>query len=195
MRRLALSLTLLLPLAAAAADPPPGASTGRETTPVSPAAAPAADAWKLELREAVLLAVQNSLDVQILRFDPRIAEADLLSAWGAYDPAIFGEGGIASTDVPTASALFLTPIQKTRIIDGEAGLRGRIPWLGGSYSVSYAGSETETNLNVATLSPQYTADFVARLQFPLLRGLFWSPEWTLVRTSRLGVGVASDQFA
>jgi hypothetical protein len=142
MRRLALSLTLLLPRVAAAADPPPGASTGRETTPVSPAAAPAADAWKLELREAVLLAVQNSLDVQILRFDPRIAEADLLSAWGAYDPAIFGEGGSASTDTPTASGLFTTAIQKSRFTDAEAGLRGLIPWLGGSYSVSYAGSET-----------------------------------------------------
>ncbi len=195
MRLLALSLTLLLPLAAAAADPPPVDPAGRETTPAAPAAAPAGDAWKLDLREAVRQSVQNSLDVQVLRFDPRIAEADLLAAWGAYDPAIFGEGGSASTDTPTSSGLFTTPIQKSRYTDAEAGLRGLIPWLGGSYSVSYAGSETETNLNLATLSPQYTGDFLARLQIPLLRGLFWSPEWTLVRTSRIGVGAAADEFA
>ncbi len=177
-------LALLVPLAAAAADP---AS--------QPTAGAAAEAWSLDLREAVRQAVQNSLDVEILRFDPQIADADRLAAWGAFDPQIFGEGGHGHTEVPTASQLFSVAFNETRVTDAEAGLRGLIPWVGGAYSVSYAGSETETNLNLATLSPQFTADFLATLQVPLLRGLFWSPEWTLVRTSRIGVGVAADQFA
>ncbi len=181
---LAAAWALLLPLAAAAADP---AS--------QPTASAAAEAWNLDLREAVRQAVQNSLDVEILRFDPQIADADLLASWGAYDPQIFGEGGHTHTEVPTASQLFTVGFNETRVTDAEAGLRGLIPWVGGAYSVSYAGSETESNLNLATLSPQFNADFLATLQVPLLRGLFWSPEWTLVRTSRIGIGVAADQFA
>jgi len=184
MLGLASGLALLVPLAAAAADPAP-----------RPAALQPGETWRLALREAVRQAVQNSLDVEILRFDPEIAEADRLAAWGAFDPRIFGEGGHGHTEVPTASELFSVAFNETRFTDAEAGLRGLIPWIGGAYSVSYAGSETETNLNLATLSPQFTADFLATLQVPLLRGLFWSPEWTLVRTSRIGVGVAADQFA
>lgn len=193
LRVLAAALAFVVPMAAAAADPDP--DDPANAAMASPSAAPPGETWKLDLREAVRSAVQNSLDVEILRFDPKIAEADLLAAWGSYDPAIFGEGGSASTDTPTASGLFTTPIQKSRFTDAEAGLRGLIPWIGGAYSVSYAGSETETNLNLATLSPQYNADFLATLRVPLLRGLFWSPEWTLVRTSKIGVGVAADQFA
>ncbi len=177
---LASALALVVPLVAAAADPAPR---------------PPGETWRLALREAVRQAVQNNLDVEILRFDPEIAQADRLAAWGAFDPRIFGEGGHGHTEVPTASELFSVAFNETRLTDAEAGLRGLIPWIGGGYSVSYAGSETESNLNLATLSPQFTADFLATLQVPLLRGLFWSPEWTLVRTSRIGVGIAADQFA
>ncbi len=193
VRVLAAAVALLVPLVGVGAEPKPDAPAG--SAPANPAALAPGETWRLDLREAVRQAVQNSLDVEILRFDPEIADADLLAAWGAYDPRIFGEGGTASIDTPTSSGLFTTPVQKTRFTDAEAGLRGLIPWIGGAYSVSYAGSETETNLNLATLSPQFTADFLATLQIPLLRGLFWSPEWTLVRTSRIGVGVAADQFA
>ncbi len=193
VRALAAAVALLVPLVGVGAEPKPDAPAG--SAPANPAALAPDEMWRLDLREAVRQAVQNSLDVEILRFDPEIAEADLLAAWGSYDPQIFGEGGHGHTEIPTASELFSVAFNETRLTDAEAGLRGLIPWVGGAYSVSYAGAETESNSNLATLSPQFTADFLATLQVPLLRGLFWSPEWTLVRTSRIGVGVAADQFA
>jgi len=149
---------------------------------------------RVGLNESVRLAIRNNLDVEIVSVDPLIAEKNLGAAWGAYDPAIFGEGGYSNIETPTASALLTTGVLKQRIWDGEAGLQGLVPWLGGAYAVSYAGSELETNSSIETLSPNYGADFLAVLQVPLLRGLFWSEPWTAVRLARIGVDASVEQF-
>jgi outer membrane protein TolC len=146
------------------------------------------------LNQSVRLAIRNNLDVEIVSVDPLIAEKDLGVAWGAYDPAIFGAGGYSNVETPTASALLTTGVLKQRIWDGEAGLQGLIPWLGGAYSASYGSSELETNSSIETLSPNYRSDFLATVQIPLLRGLFWSEPWTAVRLARIGVDASVEQF-
>lgn len=150
---------------------------------------------RLSLSEAVRLAIQRSLDVQLLRFDPYIAEEDLGAAWGAYDPQIYGEGGFVNSETPTANQILGNVVLAERTYAAEGGLRGLIPWLGGSYQVGYAGSQVKTNSRIAVLSPEHRANFLATLQFPLLRGLFWSQEWTLVRAGRVGLDASHAQFA
>jgi outer membrane protein TolC len=149
---------------------------------------------ELSLDEAVHLAIDRSLDVELLRFDPQIAQKDLGAAWGAYDPQIYGEGGYTSVETPTASQILGNTLLTQETSRGEAGLRGQIPWLGGSYQVGYEGSELDTNSRISVLSPEFRAGYVATLQIPLLRGLFWSDSWTLVRLSRIGVDLSSQQF-
>ena len=148
---------------------------------------------KLSLSEAVQLSIQRSLDVQLLRFDPYVAEENLGAAWGAYDPAFYGEGGYDRDEQPTANIFFGDSLLETTW-GGEAGFRGLIPWVGGSYQAGYSGRELITNSKIATLSPEFRTGFTATLQVPLLRGLFWSDEWTLVRVSRIGVDASRDKF-
>jgi len=176
------------------------AHAGEPAAPGPPAAAAGAlpevagGELRVGLNQAVRLAIRNNLDVQVVSIDPLVAEKDLGAAWGSYDPQIFGNGGYADVETPTASALLTTGVLKQRIWDGEAGLQGLVPWVGGAYSVSYAGSELETNSSIETLSPNYGADFLATLQVPLLRGLFWSEPWTAVRLARIGVDASVEQF-
>jgi outer membrane protein TolC len=158
-------------------------------------------ALRVGLNESVRLAIRNNLDVELVSVDPQIAQTNLGSAWGAYDPAIFGEGGYSDVETPLASQLFVSPTAPNRRIflnqriwDGEAGLQGLIPWLGGAYAVSYGGSELETNSPIETLSPNYGSSFLANVQIPLLRGLFWSEPWTAVRLARIGVDASVEQF-
>jgi outer membrane protein TolC len=191
--------------AAALALANPGAGRAQPDPAASPPARAlpevVAGTLHVGLNESVQLAIRNNLDVEIVSVDPLIAQKDLATAWGAYDPEIFGEGGYSSTETPTGSQLFFdvdNPSRRTylnqRIWDGEAGLRGLIPWLGGAYAVSYGGSELETNSPIETFSPNYGASFLASLQVPLLRGLFASEPWTAVRLARLGVDTSVEQF-
>jgi outer membrane protein TolC len=169
-------------------------SAAAEPTAAS-GAAPVEGTLRIGLEEAVRMAIHNNLDVELIRYDPLVARANLGIAWGAYDPQIFGEGGLLDVETPTASVLLTAGVLKQRIWDGEAGLQGLIPWLGGAYSVSYASDELETNSSIETLSPNYGADFLATVQVPLLRGLFWSTPWTAVRVARIGVRASDDRFA
>lgn len=178
------------------------AAQAQPVPPPSPAAAAPAGALpevvngelRVGLNQSVRLAIRNNLDVDLVSVDPLIAQKDLAIAWGAYDPEIFGEGGYSNIETPNANFLINTSVLKQRIWDGEAGVQGLIPWVGGAYSLSYAGAESETNSSIQTLSPAYTADFLATLQVPLLRGLFWSEPWTSVRLARIGVDASVDQF-
>lgn len=192
---------LALGVAAAALGLGAAAGAGAESASPPPAPPSANDLPELAdgklrvgLHQSVRLAIRNNLDVELVSVDPLIAQKQLGAAWGAYDPEIFGEGGYVDAEDPVASELLRTEILNQRTWDGKAGLRGLIPWLGGTYSVSYAGSETETNSSIETLSPNYGADFLASLQVPLLRGLFWSEPWTAVRLARIGVDSSVEQF-
>ncbi len=149
---------------------------------------------KLSLLEAVRLSVQRSLDVQLLRFDPYIAEEELDAAWGLYDPALYGEGGYQKAENLTASQILGNVVLGQEEWAGEAGVQGLIPWLGGSYQAGYQGSELVTNSRISVLSPEFRSGFNASVQVPLLRGLFWSDEWTLVRVRRIGAAASEDRF-
>jgi outer membrane protein TolC len=186
----------------ARAQPAPAPAPTPAPGPASTSALPevVGGSLRVGLNQSVRLAIRNNLDVELVSIDPRVAEKDLGAAWGAYDPQIFGEGGYSDVETPIASTL-LTGSDPTRrrflnqrIWDGEAGLQGLIPWLGGAYSLSYASSELETNSPIETLSPNYGANVVATLQVPVLRGLFWSEAWTAVRLARIGVDASVEQF-
>ncbi len=149
---------------------------------------------KLSLDDAVHLAVERSLDVELLRFDPLIAEANLGAAWGLFDPRLYGEGGYQNSESPTASQILGNVLLTQETWSGEAGLQGLFPWLGGSYQVGYDGSELVTNSRISVLSPEFRSGFNATVQVPLLRGLFWSDEWTMVRVGRIGVEQSREKF-
>lgn len=151
--------------------------------------------FELSLADAVNLAIQRSLDVELIRFDPLVAQEDLGAAWGAYDPQIYGNGGYSNIETPTASQILGNVILSNEQWNGEAGLTGLIPWLGGSYQVGYSGSELITNSRIAQLSPEFRAGYLAQVQVPLLRGLFWSEPWTAVRLARIGANASNFQFA
>lgn len=181
-------------MASAQAESKPAATTAQQIGRGTMAVPVHDGILELSLDEAVHLAIDRSLDVELLRYDPQIAEKNLGAAWGAYDPQLYGEGGYSSVENPTASQILGNTLLTQDTSSGEAGLRGQIPWLGGIYRVGYQGSEVDTNSRISVLSPEFRAGYVATLQIPLLRGLFWSDSWTLVRLSRIGVDLSSEQF-
>jgi outer membrane protein len=155
-------------------------------------------ALELTLEQAVELAIENNLDVEIRRFEPLIAEQDLRGAWGAYDPEAFGEGGLVHDERPTGFALedLSGPqVIDTTKTDGTFGVRGQVPVAGALYSLGFDGSRAETNSSLNVLSPENDSSFLASVQIPLLRNLVWNPSWTQVRVSELGLEASRDGFA
>lgn len=148
----------------------------------------------LSLQEAIAMAIENNLDVDIVRYDPPIADLDATAARGAYDPNLYGNFDYASTETPIASALQSGSRLVERQVSGAAGFRGLIPKLGWSYDLGYTGNRLQTTSSVSSLSPEYRTGVKGSLTMPVLKGFLWNEPWVQVKLTRIGSVLALAQF-
>ncbi|NRA08516.1 MAG: TolC family protein [Myxococcales bacterium] len=182
-RALLLALTLAVsPVAGLGAEPP------RASAPLLHGT------LDLGLEDAVEMALENNLGVQVDRFDPLIAGLDADAAWGAFDPTFFGEFGYLDDKTPNSISFTGTKQSVIRNSDGVAGFRGLLPLLGTEYEGRFEGSRTTSNSAVETLSPRYESGWTLSLRQPLLKDLIWSQPWTQVRTTRINANGALEEF-
>ncbi len=165
--------------------PPPGAATPPPTLHGSLA---------LSLDDAIAMGIENNLDVEILRHQPFIREQEEIVAEGEYDPRLFSDFTYSSDEIPIASSLQARNQLVQREVNGDAGLLGLIPLVGGSYRIGYTGDSLTSTSSVQSLSPQYTASVAAILELPLLRDLFWSEPWTAVKLSGVEYQRSLEEF-
>jgi len=148
----------------------------------------------LSLDEAVELALENNLDVEVQRFAPLISGEQEREAWGAYDPELFAEFGYADIEEPNSFVLNEQFISVNKSYDGFGGFRGLVPYLGSWYNLQFDGSRTTTNSTIQALTPELRSSFSLSLGQPLLRGLIWNEPWTRVKTSRVLYDESLEDF-
>ncbi len=180
------------------AMPAPIASPAAEPAPMP--AAPQVERVPLSLSEAITIGIESNTDVQIVRYDPPIAEFEHTAAWGAYDPTLYGDYSYQSSNLPVAS--FFSPGGATtglgqfieRKSSGDAGLRGLVPRLGWTYQVGYEGVSNQSNTIIQTLGTTYTSNLTASVTAPLLKGAWWGTAWTQVEVTGIQNELAREQF-
>ena len=149
----------------------------------------------LSVEDAITMSIENNLDVEIARFTPLIADLDHTSAWGAYDPNLFGSFEYASSKTPVATALLLgTTLSIERKTTGAAGVTGLIPRLGAQYEIAYGGQKLLSNSSIQSLSPEYRANLLGSLTLPLLKGAWWGEPWVAVKQTGIGSEIADQEF-
>jgi len=146
----------------------------------------------LSLADAIAMGLENNLAVEIERHAPLIAEEDYLVSWGAYDPILGGEGGFNNNKQPQGNPLFTD--DRTHLADGNANLRGMVPYLGATYSVDFDGGRSDNDSFIQTFNPQYTSGLSFTGTLPLLRGLVWNEAWTGVRSTGVRRDATDETF-
>ncbi len=105
---------------------------------------------RLSLEQAILLALEHNLDLQVQRYNPIIAEFDWRAQYGAYDPILSGgyeeritktEGGGFNQNTGNAF-----PSSKSEVGAGAAGISGYLPF-GTTYDLNHGAN------NVRATSP------------------------------------------
>jgi outer membrane protein TolC len=182
----------------AVAGPSPAEEPGGPP-PLEGEAAPGAPAplqgeLALSVQDAIVLTVENNLDVEIARYEPLISDLDHTSAWGAYDPNAFASFGHSSIDTPVASTFEPSALVVERDTIGKAGVVGLIPRLGGQYEISYGGERFTTTQAIPNLSPEYRASVLGSLTVPLLKGAWWGAPWVLIRQTGIGAEISHEDF-
>jgi outer membrane protein TolC len=141
------------------------------TLAARPAGAQAPDVRRLTADEAVRIALENNLGIQVARIDPLVQDLSIAEARGAWAPTLNSTVVTTSADAPSNS--FLSGAQGERTIDRRVatnvGVQQSLPW-GGIYDVGWDGARSTTTNIFTNFSPQLRSSLSLNYRQPLLRG-------------------------
>ncbi len=176
-------------------------SLGQDDAPASDATSselavgpPSSGQLPLTLRDAIARALERNTDLELVRYDPAIADYAHRAAWGNYEPVAYGTADHRDSSLPVAQVFqgfgFLSEKETT----GATGLHGILPLLGWQYDFGYSGSRNETSSTIASLIPEYRSNVTFAFNAPLLRGFLYGQPWVQVRLSGKNSQIANEQF-
>jgi outer membrane protein TolC len=125
----------------------------------------------LRLDEAILMALENNKDITAARIETRIAQFNLLSSQGIYDPRFATETFFERSNSPVSSLLGGgngKVMQRTAT--GSLRLSGLTPKGGGNYQLDFTASRLSTDNQFVALTPQFPSALTLSYTQPLFRG-------------------------
>jgi outer membrane protein TolC len=155
----------------------PMSSFGQSAQPVRPltAQAPAitVQGTPLGLEDAVRMALENNLGIQVEKLNPQIQLLGVRRADAAYAPTLFSTFSRRSSTAPPGD--FLSAGGASNIVTNSnfvtsGGIQQSVGFGGGSYSVAFDGSRAVSNAARTLFSPQLGSNLNAQYTQPLLRG-------------------------
>jgi outer membrane protein TolC len=179
------------PEAADAATPAAAAPVASEVAAADP---PTSGVLPLRLRDAIAYALERNTDVELVRYDPAIADYRHAAAWGLYEPLFYGTGDHRESSLPVAQVFqgfgFLNEEETT----GATGISGVLPLVGWRYDLGYSGSKFETSSTISSLVPEYRSNVTFAFNAPLLKGFWYGEPWVSVRLTGKSAEIAHEDF-
>ena len=131
-------------------------------------AAAAPQVRRLTVDEAVRLAAENNLGIQIARYEPQIEDLNVAQARASYAPAFTSSFQSVSRTQPNQSFLAGAVTSSDDQFISNTGIAANLPW-GGTYDVGWDSTRIQSNNFAATFNPQLRSSLSARFTQPLLR--------------------------
>jgi len=205
-RVLALTCVLLISLAAMAQTPAPPQQTPQQpTTQVSPESPPIPErsiglepgkVVRWSMRDAILAALENNIDIELERTNVRMAQWDVLAAQGFYDPVISPTLSYQSESSPNTQ-LFSGAGDNTTTINSKS-LGYNFQWdhpiepTGASYRVTFFNDRLTNNFR--QLTPQYTPSLAFSITQPLFRNFKIDQGRRQIRIQRKNLDISDAVF-
>ncbi|MGQ9836165.1 MAG: TolC family protein [Thermoanaerobaculaceae bacterium] len=122
----------------------------------------------LSLREAVVLALQHNINLEVARLSLASASQGVLAASGIFDPFVRLDFTESSSTLPATNQLVGAQVNKQDRRTFNLNLGALLP-TGGQAKVDWTNSRTKTNSSFFFLNPSYTSGLIFSLTQPLLR--------------------------
>lgn len=153
-----------------------------------------ADQKMLTLNEALVLALENNLDIEVSRKNVLIAEFDLRAARGVYEPRFAGQLYYDRSTVPNVSIFSSNPTTTQGALVGNASLTGYLPNFGTQVAATFNNQRLTTDNPISILSPQYNASLGFSVTQPLLRGRALDSQRRTIEISKRNLSLTDAQF-
>jgi outer membrane protein len=123
---------------------------------------------RLSVDEAVRLAAENNLGIQIARYDPQIQDLNVAQAQSAYVPSVTNDFQSVNRTQPNQNFLAGALTTNEDQVINTTGVAAQLPW-GGNYTVGLNNLRSESNNFSATRNPVLQSRISATVNQPLLR--------------------------
>ncbi len=148
----------------------------------------------LTLKEAITLALENNKDIEVTRQNVRIAEFDLQSLRGVYEPRLTGQTFYERATVPNVSVFSTNRTTTTGSFSGNATVQGYIPKLGTQLSATFNNNRVASDNPISILSPQYNSSLSFNVVQPLFRGRKFDQNRRVIEISKRNLSLTDTQF-
>lgn len=176
--------------AASAQAPPPGTAPADSTQP----AAPAGPVRRIKIDEAVTMALEQNVSLQVQKMNPTISELDVVQAYGNWLPNLSGQFRFQSLEQPVATVLQsgAENFQQDQLL-GNVFIDQFLP-TGGQYSVGYQATRNESNNVFATLNPSTQGNLTFSFAQPLLQNRSIDSTRQQILVSKNNLAINDMQF-
>ena len=169
------------------------ATSPTETPPAGPADV---GELRLSVREAVLLALKNNLDIAISRYNPRIKAETITIEKAVFDPVFSLTVDANRTVTPTASTLTAgsgVAVSKVSNQDVNASLTQALP-IGASYTLTLTNNRFDTNSSFAQINPAYESFLTLSVTQDLLKNFGADVKTAPIKIARNNQAISVTQL-
>ena len=124
---------------------------------------------QLTLADAVQRMVEHNPDLMIVRLDTEVEAARVGQSRGAYAPVFSTTLGRSRNVTPPTNYLLGDTGVDVKDWFSTTGVRQRLPWASGTWSVSWDAARTTTNNPITSVDPNLQSGIVFAFSQPLLR--------------------------
>src|SRR5262249_54173312 len=123
----------------------------------------------LTVEDAVRRAVEHNPDLTIVKLATEVEAAHVGESKTVYTPQLSSTLGRSSNTAPPTNFLLGTPGVDTHHWSSSAGVRQRVPYGNGTWSVSWDAARTTSNSPLNSFDPALASGFLLAYSQPLLR--------------------------
>jgi outer membrane protein TolC len=138
---------------------------------------------RLTLQDAVALALDHNISLEVSRLGLAARRESLLGATGLFDPQLTSSYQEAASDTPATNALVGARINEVERRNFTLGYGQFLP-TGGSFDVGFGMLRQFTNSTFYFLNPSYDSDFYLGVSQPFLRGFGVDVNRTSIEVAR-----------
>jgi outer membrane protein len=157
----------------------------------------AGTAVKMSLRDVIKLALQNNLTIAIQDTNEDIKQQALIASHAVFDPTF---GATLSTSSSNRANTQITNQSQTGFINTSksaswnTNVSQPVPWYGGSLTLSWNTTRTDSNQVNDLFSPQYQTTSSLQFRQPLLRNLKIDQNRNAIKIANLNLKINDSQF-
>jgi outer membrane protein TolC len=127
------------------------------------------EAVQLSLDDAVQRAIERNPDLAIVRLDTEVEAARVGETRGAYAPVFSTSFGRSRNVTPPTNYLLGDTGVDVKDWFSSTGVRQRLPWGAGTWSISWDAARTTTNSLISSVDPTLQSGVELAFSQPLLR--------------------------